>query len=300
MTFTGIILGEPEERIINGGFEIQGGGPYEGNALGWFGEIRGTGDEVHSGSWGCEVWANIMEHSAYVVNTDQEFSPAINGNLILRFGMWARNVSEGSAPSTLMVGFDYTDSYEFAERELTDEWQFFDFTSEINRTKTLIGISLGSGLAGEQPPYPYSTVAQIDDVTLIAMPTLDESEENGAFSHISDVKMSTSSTVAKRPVINRSEGEEIDLGTWTFAPIQLSSIVRVSPIGKSTIETLFNANSIIPSLFLLSDSGLWKFTNAWIKSKEMVFENSVDLDGINRMWKVSLVILAESAEFMGL
>lgn len=133
----------------------------------------------------------------------------------------------------------------------------------------------------------------------ISVDPIPTGEADGLFEFLTNVKLSYSSKCARRPVINRTEGEEIDIGTWTFSPMQMTATIRVTDVGKSMLENWFNSDDVL-TIYLVSDSGHWIFTDSWFKVKKCTFENSVDENGVNRKWKFSITVIIESAEFVAI
>lgn len=118
--------------------------------------------------------------------------------------------------------------------------------------------------------------------------------------YVLSVSFDDKCTVAKRPVTRRASGEEIDTGTFVDEPIGVTVVLRLSDSDKSTLETEWDENTFqtITLANTEGEAGTWTFTNAWVTSKNIVFENSVDTDGINRRWRTTLNFIAETATWV--
>lgn len=120
---------------------------------------------------------------------------------------------------------------------------------------------------------------------------------NNLFQFVTDVKMGASSKVARRPVINRAEGEEIDIGMWTFSPIEMTAILRANDNGKAVLENWFDAD-VISTAYLVSESGYWKLEDLWFKEKKCTHEESTEYELYDRKWKFEIILVITTATFV--
>lgn len=275
-----IYLIDLDEAIINGGFED--------GLTGW--EYQGAQivtDKKYSGTSSCVLFAD--SNIAYV---RQEMDDIEIGT-INSFGLWHLFYvygGSGTYPFTVEIHFteggiiqpSFNATYNtWNYTDLFPMFAYYEIPDTYHISKVVVRAFLSAGW------FIY-----VDDVSLIY--------NNGEMLNcdITDVRMSESTVASKRKVINRSDGEVLDYGTWVHNPTQLELTTRLSDAEKTSIEIIFNANSTV-YVMLVSDYGVWSFSG-WLKNKSVVYEYSIGYNSEDvRPWKFRFEFEITSASFEG-
>jgi hypothetical protein len=271
------------EAFENGGFET-------GSLPPWVGDGIVVSTIQYSGIYSAE-----MDLNNYI---EQTFGIAIAKAWCSSFGFWG--IGSGNVEVTLYFSDATSKTHDKGIGYPYDEWHYLDIltwvvnpcTGELlfpaDKKVTKIRITSRYGLA------------HIDDATLQyeLIPLRIIGSSTFTSKDVLSVKRRETSNVAIRDIPLRSAGPKVDTDIWTHKPITLEIEFRASTAEKTTIQTIFDANDFV-TVELNSESGTWTFSNCWIDDKKITYEYSKSTDGVEREWRIRLVILSESATFEG-